>query len=453
MNNFKPLPPAGTTDAETVAGPDAMHAAQLASLLKQFDAFQWLSGEDIIKRQYASLAMLAAHAARTSPYFRQRLENAGMTATDLASPEGLSRLPLLTRHELQTAQGVHSQEVPMAHLPLAEAKSSGSTGQPVVIKKTALNQLIWDANMMREHSWHKRDFSGRILTIRATTTAPVRQEGWGNPVDLLYPSGPLLGVPVTYSAQKIIDSMLEFKPQHVVIYPNTLEAIVSLCEKERIAIAGIEHIWSIGETLKPKLRQRASALFGASIEDDYSSQETGIMALQCPLSGLYHVMAESIILEVLDDKGKACREGDIGKIVVTDLYNYATPMIRYDIGDYAEVGGICPCGRGLPTLKCIKGRSRNLAVKPDGSRHWPPLSLAILRSGVQIRQFQIVQHSLEKIEARLVPEKPLSEAEEQSLVKSLQNALDYPFSIHFTYFNERIPLAANGKFEDFISHV
>jgi len=428
--------------------------AVLAALLHEFEFSQWLSPEEIADRQHAQLQVLAAYAQRHSPEFRKRLERANINAADLGSAEGLRRLPALRRHDIQqAAEGFFCKTVPYDHLPLNEGKSSGSTGEPVVIKKTKMNGLLWEANMMREHSWHQRDFSKRALNIRAKIKEPKMQHSWGPPVDLLYSSGSILNIPIILSAQHIARHIIDFAPGHLIIYPNTLEALVTYFEEEKLPLDCIDHIWSIGETLKPELRQRAAHLFGASVEDDYSCNEVGIMALQCPESGLYHVMAESVIIEVVKDNGEPCKEGETGKVLVTDLHNYATPMIRYDIGDHAEMGSACPCGRGLPTLRLIRGRYRNLVVKPNGDRHWPPLARAIFQCGLPIRQFQMIQHGLNDVEIKLVTGQPLSASDEETLVKYLHEALDHPFPLRFSYFTERLPLPANGKFEDLISHV
>ena len=99
----------------------------------------------------------------------------------------------------------------------------------------------------------------------------------------------------------------------------------------------------------------------------YSSQEVGYIALECPTGESYHVQAENVLVEVLDDQDRPCSPGDVGRVVVTALHNFATPLLRYDIGDYAEVGAPCPCGRGLPALRRIMGRQRNMALLPTAA--------------------------------------------------------------------------------------
>ena len=425
------------------------------ALLYQMEESQWLPPASIAKRQYEQLGLLATYADQHSPYFHERLKQTGMRPQDIASPEGFKRLPLLTRRDVQQAgPSLYCREIPPAHRPCAEAQTSGSTGQPVRVIRTSIASLFWQANSIREHFWHHRNFMKRALVIQSGDNQNyVRQQGWGKPVNLLFASGGILSLPITTDIRQQVREILEFKPEHLLIYPSNLSAIVTLCQKEGTRLPGIKHVWTRAEMLSPELRKKAADFLGASIEDNYSSEEMGIMALQCPESGLYHVMSENILLEVLDEDGNQCAQGQVGKVVVTDLHNFAMPLIRYVVGDYAEMGGACPCGRGLPTLKTIRGRERNLLTKPDGTRHWPRLAVEYFKDIDLINQYQFIQHSLEEIEVRLVTEIKLTEAQEASLITHLQENLGHPFRLRLTYFDGRLPLSARGKFEEFMSHV
>jgi phenylacetate-CoA ligase len=128
----------------------------------------------------------------------------------------------------------------------------------------------------------------------------------------------------------------------------------------------------------------------------------------------------------------------------------ATPLIRYDIGDYGEVGPPCPCGRGLPTLARILGRERNLILMPDGTRHWPLVGFQKFREIAPVTQYQFIQHTREDIELRLVTERPFTGEDEKRLRALVQRALEHSFAVRFVYFKERIPAAASGKFEEFV---
>jgi phenylacetate-CoA ligase len=420
--------------------------------VRQLEDTQWLSAEDLERGQFAQLRNLARHAAQFSPHFRKRMTEARLRPDELTSPAMLRKLAVLRRRELQSGQ-VGCSEVPAAHQPVGESKTSGSTGEPIVAKRTAINQLMWLAMTMREHLWHRTDFNARLAAIRANISEITRDADWGAPASLLFRTGTALRLPITLGVEALVAHLMEFKPAHLIVYPNTMDAIAQLLESEGVTLGGLQTLRTVGETVSPSVRETSERAFGAPIIDSYSSQELGNIALQCPDSGLYHVMAESLIVEVLDDVGVPCEVGQVGRVVATDLHNFATPLIRYDIGDYAEVAAPCPCGRGLPALKRIVGRERNLIVMPDGRRHWPLVGFHRFRDVAPVAQYQLIQQTREDIEVRLVVEKPLTAQQEDNLRQVIQEALGHRFTVRFAYFEGALPRGPNGKFDEFVCNV
>ena len=177
-----------------------------------------------------------------------------------------------------------------------------------------------------------------------------------------------------------------------------------------------------------------------------------MMALECPAEPHYHVQAESVLLEVLDDDGRLCKPGEVGRLVATDLHNFAQPLIRYEVGDHAEVGAACSCGRGLPVLKRILGRSRNMLRLPDGSSIWPVPLFSQYTAAAPIRQMQMVQKSVTDIQMRVVVARALTPDEEAEVTKLVQRDLGHPFNVTFEIV-DAIERGANGKYEDFRSEV
>ena len=206
----------------------------------------------------------------------------------------------------------------------------------------------------------------------------------------------------------------------------------------------------MSEVVHPELRERARTLLGLSLEDAYSSMECGFIALNCPSGDGYHVMAETHLVEVIYDAGQPCRPGEMGRVLVTDLHNFATPLIRYEIGDYAIPGGPCACGRGLPRLERIVGRERNLVRHPGGHRCWPFVGYGRYRKVAPVQQYQLVQHDLETIEMRLVVERALSGTEEHALRAVVQESLGHPFDIELSYHSGRLQPGPSGKTEEFV---
>jgi phenylacetate-CoA ligase len=428
----------------------------LAALMSQLKVTERFPIDVIERMQGRQLGRLAAHHRAHTPSFAARLKDAGLDGQGFDSLAHLRRLPPIGRRDLQeTGEGFFSVLVPEAHQPVNELTTSGSTGEPVTVRTTQLLRLLWHAMTLRDLLWHGNDFSGRITTVRPQVTAYYERKGWGRPVDDLYVSGPAQGIPIGTDIREQLRLMRRFESEVLVVFPSNLNAMVQIWEAEGFEPVSLRRIRTLSETVSDDLRARISRLSGVDIEDHYSSQETGAIAVQCPQSGLYHVMAETVIAEVLDDRGEPCGEGESGRVVVTDLHNLATPLVRYEIGDYAEVGGVCPCGRGLPTLRRILGRERNLVLMPDGRRHWPrlgPIGEAFNKVA-PVRQLQLIQHSLTAIELRVVTDRPVTPSEQAAMTEAVRRILGYPFDIEVVSFQGRLPLGANGKFEDFLCRV
>lgn len=431
-------------------------------LLGQLDESQWLSGTEIEMRQLAQLQVLLAHARRHSPFFAERLRDTGFDRAE-SLRECLDMLPIMHRADLQSRRAdIDCAWFPGEHGETTLARSTGATGEPVAVRRTALNGLIWMAMTLREHLWQERDFSARLAVIRANLVGNdergigVAAADWGPPVSHLLASGPSYRLNLQTDVARQIDWLRGIEPDYLLTYPSNLSALLDAAEADTVQRAGLARLRqarTIGETLPDALRERCRNLLGAGIADVYSSQEIGVIAAECPQAGGYHVMAEGVVVEILDDEDRPCAPGTAGRVVVTDLHNFATPLIRYDLRDVAEVGSPCPCGRGLPRLSRILGRQRSLVRLPDGRRFWPLTGAYGFRGIAPVRQYQLVQRSLERMTLRLTVERPLGAAEEAALAELVGSFLGHPFAVDFEYFADGIPRGPGGKFEDFICEV
>ena len=431
---------------------DDRHAV-LAAMALQLDASQWLTRAEIERRQYEQLAVLAAFHAQHSPAFAERLRAADMAPADVASPAGLARLGELSRAMVQDK--VHLADpasLPAKHGPTAEVNTSGSTGEPVRVVRTALNRLHWMALSVRFHLWGEGEGFGRFAAIRANLSQHGVQPNWAAPMAALWDTGPLLLVDIEEDIDGQLDQLVAFEPDSVLVYPSNLAALLDRMAARNIALPSVKRWRTLGETLTLDLVERIKAMTDVPTHDAYSTEEVGYVAIQCPDDPAhYHICSETLIVELVDDAGQPVRRGEAGRVLLTDLHNFATPLIRYAIGDMAVAGGPCRCGRGLPTLKRIVGRVRNMITKPDGSRHWPLTGYKQFRDIAPIRQYQFRQHAIDHIEVRLVTKRPLTDDEEAALRAHLHWKLRHPFRIDFVYFEGRLPLGRNGKFEEFLS--
>ncbi len=428
-------------------------SACIGALMYQLEQTQWLSADAIVRQQHEQLVHVATHAHSHSAQFHSRMHAAGLRPEQLSTRENLRRLPVMRRRDVQAAgQALFCTQIPRAHAPVAESSTSGSSGEPVVVKRTAVNQLMWMAMTLREHLWQRRDFRGRLAVIRSDHLQgdQIDLPTWGPPASLLFETGSSHALAVRVGIAQRFEWLQAINPAYLLVYPSYLDALLDLFEQRGLKLPGLRQIRTINETLTPYTREAARRVLGAGIADIYSSQEVGIIAVQCPDSDLYHVMAESLVVELLDVQGEACVPGQVGRVVVTDLHNFATPLIRYDLGDYAEMGDACPCGRGLPTLKRILGRRRNMVQLPDGRLLWPAIGGLRYCDIAPIRQFQFIQRERDSIEVRLVTAAPLSADQERRIGDLIGEALDFSFKLQFIYFPEQIPRGPGGKFEEFV---
>ena len=420
------------------------------SMLHRLREMERWDGASLQALQRLHLQHLLVHHAQHTPQFQQRLAVAGLAPSDLTTVQALRRLPPLERADVQRAgPGLFSTLVPFDHLPVHTASTSGSTGQPVVVRRTQLNTWLNEAATLRDHAWWQRPRNGGRITMIRPQFDQVRQvsahEGSQDNV--------AQQIPITTDVHEQIRLIAAFEPQVLLVYPNNLAALLEVWQNGGGVPPSLLHLKTIGETVSPALRALAWAVLQRPIEDSYSSEEMGMMALQCPVSGMYHTLAETHHIEVVHEDGSACAPGETGRLLVTDLHNLATPLVRYAIGDWAEVGGPCACGRHLPTLQRILGRERNLVRLPDGRRHWPLIGFQRFEQVMPVRQYQVIQHSLQEVELRVRLDSAITPLQREALSQIVREALGHDFVVRVQTFDAPLPAGANGKFEEFVCKV
>jgi len=430
-------------------------AAEISALAAELNHTQWWHREQLESRQLVQLSELLKFAIRHSPFYQDLFSTCGADVEDFSTMAAVGALPLLCRQDVQAAgEEFFCVDVPSDQGKVAETQTSGSTGEPVRVKRTGISELFIHAHSLRTHDWSGISYGSRFASIRANRKTYREQPNWGPPYVFLFNTGPGQVIPITTPLEQQTDLLRKFQPETLLVYPSNLSGLLDQWHKSGFDLPRLRHIRTMGETLTDDVRQEAMQLSPEMVVTDaYSSEECGAIALQCPETEGYHVMSESIMLEVLDEQDNPCPPGKIGRIVVTDLHNLASPIIRYDIGDYAEVGEPCSCGRGLLKLNKILGRQRNLVVKPNGDRHWPLVGFRQFASIAPIRQYQMIQETLDRITVRFVTDRPLDDDEKVALTNLIQQKLGYEFDLTILEQAENFPRQPNGKFEEFISRV
>ena len=430
-------------------------SAVLHSVMLQLDASQWWTPEQLELGMQQQLQQLLLHAQTHSPFYRQRLRDIDVANFTRAA---FADIPLLTRADLQQSnQTIDAEYLPANHGSPQETMTSGSTGTPVRIRGTGVTALMWNALNLREHLWHQRDTRQVACSIRwrsdgiGLSQSGVTLPDWGVPINQFFHTAPSFYLNSAVDIAQQRQWLLQRQPVYLLSHPSNVAALARSFRKAGESLPALREIRTLSESVGRELRELVQEVFGTSITDCYSSQELGYIALQCPQFAHYHVQSESVLVEVLRADGSQCAPFEPGRLVITSLRNYATPLIRYELGDYGALGDKCPCGRGLPVLYVVKGRVRNMLQLPDGTQHWPNFGFRKMMEIVDLRQFQIVQTQLDRVEFKLVVDAaPLTVEQETQLKQVLQESLGYPLQIAISY-HEALPHSGSGKFEDFVS--
>ena len=398
------------------------------------------------------LAPLILHAQSNVPFYATRLARLGHGRE--IGPASWEAVPVLTRAEVQRhADVLKASTVPPHAGAVTGGETSGSIGRPV---RYLTNELAGVASLGatdRAFRWWQFDGAKTMASFVARTREGARPPD-GKTVKGWRVGAPGLHYMIDMSAttNQRIDWLRNRHPHYLTAHSFTLMELAEQVRARGVELR-FERITSIGTVLTDEIRDACTAVFGARTIDQYGAQETGLLASECPWCGEYHVNAETVLVEILDQDGRATAPGAVGRVVATSLYNYAMPLIRYEIGDLAVAGSQrqqCPVT--LPALGRILGRYRNAFTLPDGRTVYPYVPVSRLRQFLSFEQFQIVQTSPDAVEVRYVPLNRDQHVDADGLEACLRELIDPGLRVHAVAVNE-IARSPSGKFEDYLSLV
>ena len=432
--------------------PDRQGAAMLG-LQYQLALSEWLSAEELERRAFEQLGALLDHCMAQAPFWAERLAHAGYAVGTRMDRAAWSRVPVIRRREIQQAgTSLLSRADPPGHGARLPFFTSGSTGSPVEGVHTQFTKLFWDAITIRDQLWHRRNPVDRIAFIRRVKGLEAGPHGatspaWSQSLGAAFVNGPSQLFELDRPVSEQVTWLAKIDPHYIHTQPSLVREIIAETERRGIRLRNLKAVSTFGEIVDDSVRRLVAERWHVPIQDLYSTVEAGFIALQCPSHEHYHVQSEVCMVEVLDGAGRPCRPGETGEIVVTPLHNFAMPLLRYAIGDFAEVGPPCPCGRGLPVLARITGRVRNVLRRPDGSVFRPRLDNLFDGVETPIVQYQVVEHAPAQLAIRLVAEQPLPEADRATLIRNAAAMFGAMYDIAIVY-ADAIARGAGGKFED-----
>ncbi|OYU46258.1 MAG: hypothetical protein CFE44_03080 [Burkholderiales bacterium PBB4] len=241
-------------------------------------------------------------------------------------------------------------------------------------------------------------------------------------------------------------------PAYWVTGPAMLSAVISLIRLKGLTPPRISQIMTMAHVVEPALRERARKVFGgASIRDRYSCEEVGPIAFQCPESDdYYHVAVANVIVEIVDDKGAAVAEGVSGNVLITGLHQWASPAVRYDLGDIATGHTHCPgCGATVPALSKLLGRKYFLVHENTGAvRHVRILAEHWLACG-PVREHRLVQTGVDSFRVEVVMDQPMTPSQGLAMQSMLKRIVGSEFTFGLMQL-DAISWPAGRKRQEFV---
>lgn len=433
--------------------------ASVRTLLGELLENEWRSPDEIRSRQMRQLRALLQFAEQNSPFYAKRIRSCGLNPGTLSELEDIRRMPVLKRREVQDQfEEIRARQLPPGTQSAGDLTTSGSTGSPVKLLATTVTSLMWAVCNARDQVWSGvnprwslvsiRDFSDKMP--QACSEKGAHMPNWGGTTAQVFATGPCHLIDISQDVEAQLDFILSVNPDYILSYPSALEILAGRLLERGASLSRLKLVQTIGEVLAPEVRENIQTGFNARVWDLYSCVEVGYVASDCPSGEGYHVHEENVLLEVLDENDEPCGPGQAGRVVLTALTNYATPVIRYDVGDYAvPLDGPCPCGRGLKRLEKIIGRQRGQLLLPDGRvKFSSPLSRALRDAGA-LRQFKVIQHERDRVEILIVPMEGFGEAQREKITEAFQSYLGFPIKVSFTSVPE-IERTPAGKYLDFV---
>jgi phenylacetate-CoA ligase len=408
----------------------------------------------LARYQEQLLVRLVHHASENVPFYRDRL-------SCLFTPDGTADLarwnevPLLTREDVVAlGSKMRVSELPADCGEINEIQSSGSTGAPISIASNSLVFLSANALLARVARWFHLDPSRPLAAIRRFVYEPPPppdgrvKAGWL----LSHPETPLYEIELLTPIEQQLDWLARHRPAYLLTQASHALAVAHSVAPTQGRALGIEAVVAFGETVPDGARELVSERLGARLIAFYSCQEIGGLACECDAAPHYHVAAENAFIEILDDQGRDVAPGERGRVVVTGFYNYAMPFIRYVLGDVAVAGtGPCVCGRALPVIAQVLGRSNAAFLFRDGSRVWLRGSLVrAMRTFVPFSRFQLVQRDYENIEFRYVPDGSGREPDVAALNAHARKVIHPSVIVSVTPVDALRP-GPSGKLDEFVS--
>lgn len=419
---------------------------------RELEKSQWADRADIEKFRNSRLQDFMVGIARDVVFYSDLFRNIGVDPRNIQRPTDLAMLPLLDKATVRA--NVEKLKSRNAN-GLARYNTGGSSGEPLVFFIGEARRSHDVAAKWRATRWWGVDIGDPEVVV------------WGSPIELsgqdrvrslrdallrsrLLPafdmSNPML--------DKFIEKILRWKPRMLFGYPSALSLIAMRAESKGMCLAdcGLRVVFCTSERLYDHQRNLIQRVFGCPVANGYGARDAGFIAHECPHGGM-HISAEDVIVEIVDTNGAIAPQGESGEIVVTHLATQDFPFVRYRTGDIGVLDhGYCGCGRQLPMLKNIEGRTTDFVTASDGTVMHGLSLIYVLRDIVEIASFKIVQESTHRLVVKLVANIGFNDSVGDKIRRELQGRLGRDVVVEIELVDMIAP-EASGKFRYVTSKV
>jgi phenylacetate-CoA ligase len=431
-------------------------SADAGKYFTQLEHSQWMTPKQIREMQNERLQLIVSHAYNHVPFYRRRFDEAGIRPAAVASIADLAALPPLTKDDIRAH--VHFDLLAEnAHLPdLYQVRTSGSTGAPLLcyVDRTQL-ELRW-ASTLRSQEWTGYRFGDRTVRLWHQTIGMNRTQIVKEKLDawlcrrLFIPAFRM----TAKNLDDIVGQIVRHAPTMIDGYAESFNLLAQFLDHHPIHCPSLKGLMSSAQTLSNGSRRIIERTFQCGVFDKYGAREFSGIAYECERHSGYHVVAESYIVEIVKN-GRPAQPGEVGEVLVTDLNNRCMPFLRYQLGDLARPAdsASCACGRGLPLIGEIMGRTQSIVIGTEG-QFLPGAFFAHLLKDYDyaVKQFQVYQERFGAIELRIVKGGRFSHSVLDQVLAQLHDYLGRDLVIDVKFL-ESLPLVRTGKFQHSVSNL
>lgn len=424
-----------------------------ATIYNRINRTEYYSEERLNTIRLSSLRKLLRMAADSSPFHRERFEKNGLEPEAIQSIRDLLAIPIMTKSDIREN---YNQMICHTGAPIWTKSTGGSTGEPLHFAYTKESYEWRMAMSKRGYKWAGAPPGSKQAYIWGVPIAPIgpiqrlKEELHHSMDRQLYFNCFEFDEPAMVRCLKRLN---HFKPEAIIGYTNPLYNFALFINDNSKINFKPQGIICAAEKVHPFQREIIERVFGAQVFNTYGSREFMLIAAECEKHEGLHISAENLIVEIIKSDGTPAKEGETGKIIVTDLHNYGMPFIRYEIGDLGiATEKRCSCGRGLPLITDVVGRSLDMIKTPENKYVPGEFFPHLMKDFSDIRRFQVIQDQIDHLVIKLVPNDVFDPVVREKIDSQVRRMVGPNMHIEYMVVTD-IPLTDTGKYRVTISKI